>query len=391
MAVLYNMRAIAQSNSEYVFWTDSEPDLDGSNAPETVVLDSITILSTSGSSDSGDGYEIIPSAFGMTFSEQATNPNGLKPFRLSQSFYDGTYVWLGGPFYRINPNSPLTSLEGLQYKTSTNSLQDEGPGQYSSLADLSNFPFDSAWYQAGDRIYIAGGRGHPDGVDDTFAANAAVDRIWSAPVSNLLDLTLEADVLPSVKRFASAIKNDTHIFILGSETGTIFRAPISNPTQFTLVGTQTFGGATSHIAVYQTDTTAYCIAANAINTNRSIWSSPITDLVNWSLTGATFPGVAARDQIFRCGDLFFYRENALTNVLYYATIYEPTVWRSFLAFTTMGTEMPVVVLDSGIYFYGGIVSAVASQRVWYLTNTVKVKRPTGYGRMGNCRNIIDNQ
>lgn len=48
MALIYKMRAIAQNNSEYVFWTDSEPDIDGSNAPEAVVLDSIVVNSIGG-------------------------------------------------------------------------------------------------------------------------------------------------------------------------------------------------------------------------------------------------------------------------------------------------------------------------------------------------------
>lgn len=45
---LYKMRGLAVSDNDYVFWTDSEPDLDGSNAPEAVVTDSITILSVNG-------------------------------------------------------------------------------------------------------------------------------------------------------------------------------------------------------------------------------------------------------------------------------------------------------------------------------------------------------
>ena len=48
MALIYKMRAIAQSDSSYVFWTDSEPDLDGSNAPEAVVQDSIVVDSVGG-------------------------------------------------------------------------------------------------------------------------------------------------------------------------------------------------------------------------------------------------------------------------------------------------------------------------------------------------------
>lgn len=55
MALLYKMRALAQSDSSYVFWTDSEPDLDGSNAPEAVVTATITILSVGGTAEGGAG------------------------------------------------------------------------------------------------------------------------------------------------------------------------------------------------------------------------------------------------------------------------------------------------------------------------------------------------
>lgn len=43
MALLYKMRALAVSDNDYVFWTDSEPDLDGTNAPEAVVTASIVV------------------------------------------------------------------------------------------------------------------------------------------------------------------------------------------------------------------------------------------------------------------------------------------------------------------------------------------------------------
>lgn len=48
MALLYKMRALAVSDNDYVFWTDSEPDLDGTNAPEAVVTASIVVDSVGG-------------------------------------------------------------------------------------------------------------------------------------------------------------------------------------------------------------------------------------------------------------------------------------------------------------------------------------------------------
>jgi hypothetical protein len=57
MALIYKMRAIAQSDSSYVFWTDSEPDLDGSNAPEAVVADSIVVDSVGGTAAGGASGE----------------------------------------------------------------------------------------------------------------------------------------------------------------------------------------------------------------------------------------------------------------------------------------------------------------------------------------------
>jgi len=53
MALVYNMRALAVSDSSYVFWTDSEPDLDGTNAPEAVVTDSIVLYSVGGTATGG--------------------------------------------------------------------------------------------------------------------------------------------------------------------------------------------------------------------------------------------------------------------------------------------------------------------------------------------------
>ena len=49
MALLYKMRALAVSDNSCI-WTDSEPDIDGSNAPEAVVIDTISIDSVGGTS-----------------------------------------------------------------------------------------------------------------------------------------------------------------------------------------------------------------------------------------------------------------------------------------------------------------------------------------------------
>jgi hypothetical protein len=52
------MRAIAVSDSLYVFWTDSEPDLTGANAPEPVITDSIVIDSVGGSPSGFNFYKL---------------------------------------------------------------------------------------------------------------------------------------------------------------------------------------------------------------------------------------------------------------------------------------------------------------------------------------------
>jgi len=53
MALIYKMRAIAVSDSSYIFWTDSEPDLTGANAPEAVVTDTIVVDSVGGTAEGG--------------------------------------------------------------------------------------------------------------------------------------------------------------------------------------------------------------------------------------------------------------------------------------------------------------------------------------------------
>lgn len=47
---IFKMRGIAISNGNYVFWKDNEPDIDGSNAPEAVAIDTISVDSISNSS-----------------------------------------------------------------------------------------------------------------------------------------------------------------------------------------------------------------------------------------------------------------------------------------------------------------------------------------------------
>jgi len=78
MALIYKMRAIAQSDNSYVFWTDSEPDLDGNNAPEAVVTDTITILSVGGTAAGGDPgpsrYAIQPETDLAWYMDETSDP-----------------------------------------------------------------------------------------------------------------------------------------------------------------------------------------------------------------------------------------------------------------------------------------------------------------------------
>jgi hypothetical protein len=53
MALTYNMRALAAIDNDYVFWSSSNADADGSEAPETIVDGSATIVSISGEAEGG--------------------------------------------------------------------------------------------------------------------------------------------------------------------------------------------------------------------------------------------------------------------------------------------------------------------------------------------------
>ena len=59
MALVYNMRALAQSDGNYVYWGSSAPDPTGTNAPEAIVIDTATIISISGEDTGGGGGDSI--------------------------------------------------------------------------------------------------------------------------------------------------------------------------------------------------------------------------------------------------------------------------------------------------------------------------------------------
>lgn len=247
------------------------------------------------------------------------------------------------------------------------------------------------WIVIDGTFYCYGG--FASSTDDTYAHNDPIDRIFSAPASDLTLMVESADKLPAAKSRLTAIKNDTYVYLIGpTESGRIYRALLTDPTNFTDVGAQTFGGATSTCAAYQAGSTVYVIKGSNSDSTPNIYSSAYSDLETWVDTGDTFPTyLGFGDQIRRIGNTFYaiaagwaFQE---TQDIYYASVDDPTNWHTMtdaLPAPELGGSQ-IFVADDGVYCYGGYVNGVIPQKIWSLTggNSVVVSETTaskGYPR-----------
>jgi len=121
----YKMRALAQSDNNYVFWTAFEPDLTGASAPETIVADTATILSVWGTASAQLVYEV-------DFSTQATQD--------LSSGGDGSKTIDGHTWYAWN-----TGTNNIRVTNGTGIEIDGGPNSQNRVLcmDISSLSIDN--------------------------------------------------------------------------------------------------------------------------------------------------------------------------------------------------------------------------------------------------------
>lgn len=362
MALLYKMRAIAQSDSSYVFWTDSEPDLTGTNAPEAVVIDSIVIDSVGGTPTGGSTVNTIALPLGANWSSPQTAPAALAYTRVVSS---GDTFWIGSGQWFSVPKNDLTNITS------------EGLGGANLSADFPTYCWAIAVID--DTIYYYGGRANS--TDSVYSNGYATNWIHTAPLSDPMSISKSVDTMPVDKAWATAVCNDSYVYVIGGGSGSgggteqssILRAPLSDPTNMSSVGTLSGLGGITFPQLYRADDTVYCIGGGSSDSTPLIYSASYSDMSSWSSTSVDFPYYNGGSDIVICGNYVLNIGGTPTGQentsLYYARLDDPTNWKEAPnTFTTASSGGCMLVTDSGAVYHFLRYSAAFQAEYLYATN-----------------------
>lgn len=138
-----------------------------------------------------------------------------------------------------------------------------------------------------DTIYLFGGN---NGQIDALSL-AAVDTIYSAPVSNPLQWTNHGSLLPRKLQYSNIGMYNGHLYLFGgrevnASSNIIFTAPASNPLAWTDTG-QTLPTRLYGSCFAQINNNWYLFGGNITPDTPSggIWSAPVTSPTTWTFDG----------------------------------------------------------------------------------------------------------
>ncbi len=213
----------------------------------------------------------------------------------------------------------------------------------------------------GDYIYLLGGYN---------SSNAAMNIIYSAPVSDPTTWTNTGKTLPIAMGRSSVAVIGDYIYLFGGYNGSssvnsIYRASVSDPTTWTVVSGKTLPAGLYGSLLQIVNDTVYLFGGNtATNTvTNIIYSAPVSDPTTWTNTGKTLPGNLAHSAGANINGTLYLFNGATangggggTNIIYSASVSDPTTW------VNTGKTMPVslsresdqvFVVGNKIYLLGG--------------------------------------
>jgi N-acetylneuraminic acid mutarotase len=206
----------------------------------------------------------------------------------------------------------------------------------------------------GDYVYLFGG------ADGT---GGSVDIIYRAPASNPTSWVNTGAKLPTgLSNFPHAVIGD-YIYIFGgylndTSTNKIYRAPVSNPTSWTYTGKTLPVDANwspQAAAVAVLDNYVYIFGGFSKNTYlKSIYRAPIADPTNWTLLSATLPVGLSTSSVAVVGNYVYLfggrvSNSQTTSAIYRAPVSNPTSW------SDTGADLPIAFGNSNLAIIGNYI------------------------------------
>jgi hypothetical protein len=162
-------------------------------------------------------------------------------------------------------------------------------------------------YQAGDKLYIIGGR-------INTGTGTTSNRIYQASLADPLTWTLLGDTLPAVRGYVPLQVVDETLYLFGGYTNgvvnTVFSAPLATPTTWTQVGTtptNNYGAASVRVGDY-----IYLYGGYNTGALSTIYRAPVSAPTTWSNTSFALPAAAYHIDTTVIGDnIYFFYNNSV--------------------------------------------------------------------------------
>lgn len=283
----------------------------------------------------------------------------------------GYYPWNGSSSGSGGGGGGSSYTTGLTSANTTNGVQ-AGNGKITinassvGIGTLPTVNYAAQIATIGDYIYLFGG------------SNASVNynTIYKAPLTDPTNFTNTGKTLPGTLALSEAVIAGDSVYLPGGYvngviTNTIYGALLTDPTTFSLIGklpTTLIDSQTATIGDY-----VYLFGGdnNGVVTN-VIYKAPIANPMMWTNTGAILPSNLSWSTLAVVGDYLYlfggYNGSAWLNKIYRAPVSNPTAWtdtgKTITGYYSLGK---VAVIGNYVYLFGGYNGSARTNTIYRAT------------------------
>gem|GEM_PF-2973937 len=252
----------------------------------------------------------------------------------------------------------IYSFGGLGSNGAVSNISSAPTSDPTNWSSVGNLPIPLAQGKIvvlGNKMYIFGGANGTD-----------LDTIYSASVDNPTVWTDTGKKLPGSLAASSVVIANGNIYLLGGHTGAtvptnvIYYAPLSDPTNWYDTG-KTIPATLNNAAVITSGNKIYLLGGktdSAVSTNvNTIYSAPTSDPTSWSLAG-TLPttlsvagSVVVGNTAYLLGGVI--ADNVMNTTVYAASMSDLTTWTSDGTLNTATYSPGVIIANNALYLLGG--------------------------------------
>jgi len=250
-------------------------------------------------------------------------------------YVDSNNIYLLGGNNNLSPTNASSVSSSAIYRASVSN-----PLSFSNVGNLPAVKDSSTVFKVGSTIYVIGG----------YASSVKSNTIFTANTSNPLSWTVSGSVLPTLGGFCDVYNDGNYIYLFNEGTTSIYRAPVSSPTNFTLYTTLASGSANMAYPRVVVDT----VAGYLYLFDSYVQKASLSDLSTWSIVSGNLATAVRSTHILKDSDKIyalggFTTGSSTTNVIQSAPVNNPVDWKNETTSLLDAIGGGELVITSGYY------------------------------------------